>query len=799
LIYVDKAHLTAINGGTVEVYYQLLIEDSVLGSMNRVNATHAIRESIHADILQVGEPRLELPEPEVAGVVDGVLPADTAGTTLTVVYLQTVKDDEVVYQWIGSRTGTASDSITLSTHTAGKPVPFTIPAELIKGNEGGTVSASYLIKRAAGGTSYANPLAFSVGVALDLKEPKIKEAPNDTSLDPLDAQTSLTAVVDYEGMLVGDKIIVHWEGAPSTLPDGSHSTEPWPVNTLGPQEIPLARSVLAFNLAKSVTLHYTVTRGSQEPKESTVRTLAIFQLRVDLLHSPKITQAANGGDGTELDVSMLTTAATVRTRFWPHIAQAQRVWMEIQGTRKDGRAYKNVVWTGPKHQVSSSWISQGYADFSMPHVDLQSLKHLSELTVIFKAALDRSTDENVALNFPVRTYTVKAVEDVKPAISLIKDSKGVEIPNASLTVDTSVTLTGTAAKGQKVQVLDGTTDKGQPDADPQTGIWTLTVTGLSVAAHSFTAKALYGTGQTSAARTLTVTAVVAPTIASVKGMPSNVEIPDGGTTIETSIVLTGVASKGQKVQVFDGTASKGEATADATTGIWTLTVASLTVAAHSFTAKALYGTGAPSAARVLTVIKILDIGPDKVMTVSGYSVIQGNPPQPAPPIAIHTQQATGGVLPYSYSSNNRNVAIIVNENDGVVVAAGNGTAIITVADTLGMTAKYTITISGAKVWMVVHNGQPTSVGSNAWIRTNEAISSTGTRLPTESDCRELMRTYPVQPNKQLHNFLFWLGGVPQNKYMTGNVWSFFADVEWDFMTRTDAIGTPISVKTYGIK
>jgi len=78
-----------------------------------------------------------------------------------------------------------------------------------------------------------------------------------------------------------------------------------------------------------------------------------------------------------------------------------------------------------------------------------------------------------------------------------------------------------------------------------------------------------------------------PTIAAVNGSPSGVEIPNGGTTVETAVTLTGTASKGQKVEVLDGTVSKGQATADPVTGIWTLLVSGLTVAAHSFTAKAL--------------------------------------------------------------------------------------------------------------------------------------------------------------------------------------------------------------------
>jgi YVTN family beta-propeller protein len=405
---IDGKHLAPVNGGTAEFYYQLLIPSAVLATLDPFEASRAIRESIHTDILQVGEPRLELPEPEVAGVVDGVLPADTAGTTLTVPYTETVKGDEVFMFWIGSITGEYPDSIKLNEFTAGQRVPFTIPAAVIKGNEGGTVEAKYEIKRAVGGTSYAEPLKFDVGVALDLQAPKIKEAPNDTSLDPIAAQNTLTAVIDYAGMLVGDKIVVRWIGA---LPAGSHTTAPWPVATVGPQEIPLAVSVIAFNLDKSITLDYSMTRGTQEPKDSRTQTLAVLQLRVDLSHSPKIIQAADGGDGTELDVSTLTTAATLRGGFWPHIADGQRVWMRAEGTKKDDTPYTRTLWTGPSNAVNGTWISQGYLDASLPLADLQSLKDLNPLNVVFMATPDRSTDENLALSFPVRTYTVKAAEE----------------------------------------------------------------------------------------------------------------------------------------------------------------------------------------------------------------------------------------------------------------------------------------------------------------------------------------------------------------------------------------------------
>ncbi|KPG78549.1 hypothetical protein AEQ63_25320 [Pseudomonas sp. RIT-PI-o] len=169
--------------------------------------------------------------------------------------------------------------------------------------------------------------------------------------------------------------------------------------------------MIAFNLAKSITLDYTVTRGTQDPKESRIRALAVLQLRVDLSHSPKIIQAADGGDGTDLDVSTLTAAATLRGGFWPHIASGQRVWMRVEGTKKDDKPYTRTVWTGPSNAVNALWISQGYLDASLPLPDLQGLKDQSELAVTFMSTPDHSTDENLALSFPVRTYTVKAVED----------------------------------------------------------------------------------------------------------------------------------------------------------------------------------------------------------------------------------------------------------------------------------------------------------------------------------------------------------------------------------------------------
>ena len=627
---IDGKHLATVNGGTVEFYYQQWLPDSVLATLDLFEATHAIRESIHTDILRVGEPRLELPEPEVAGVVNGVLPADTAGTTATVTYTKTVSGDEVFMFWMASKTGEYTDSIKLNEFTAGQRVPFPIPAAVIKGNEGGTVEARYHIVRAAGGTSYSDTLTFSVGVALDLQAPKIKEAPNDTNLDPLDAQGALTAVVDSAGLLLGDTIIVTWTGAPGSLPAGSHTTAPWTVTTLGRQEIPLVVSVIPFNLVKSITLSCTVTRGNQEPKESPPRTLAVLQLRVDLSHSPKIIQAADGGDGTELDVSTLTGPATLRGGFWPHIANGQRVWMSVKGIKKDGTEYKRVVWTGTNNAVNVTWISQKYLDATVSLVDMQSLKNLSQLLVTFMTTLDRSTDESLALSFPVRTYTVKNLVEVLPTITSIKESPGgEEIPHGSPTVKTAVTLSGTATPDTKIDLANNGVlmPNTEIEVDPR-GEWTFTLTAL-IAGTTYSLSARRKDGTLSNTWNIVVVALVDPTLDSVQD-DKGIEVPDRQFTFSTQLKLKGKASYGQRVEIFDGdgasAVSKGIAPVG-DKGKWKFEIeVAVQELAHRLYAKSLYHSDSVLS-NVRSVSVIEDIAPtiDSVKeTISGKEIPEGS-------------------------------------------------------------------------------------------------------------------------------------------------------------------------------
>ncbi|NWA25726.1 Ig-like domain repeat protein [Pseudomonas gingeri] len=88
-----------------------------------------------------------------------------------------------------------------------------------------------------------------------------------------------------------------------------------------------------------------------------------------------------------------------------------------------------------------------------------------------------------------------------PSITSVHDSEGEVVDNGT-TYDTTVTLSGTAAPNQRVEIFDVDTSKGSTSTNG--GDWELQVAGLALGSHSFTAKGLYGSQPVSPARILRV-------------------------------------------------------------------------------------------------------------------------------------------------------------------------------------------------------------------------------------------------------------------------------------------------------
>ncbi|MDU8360625.1 hypothetical protein [Pseudomonas syringae group sp. J309-1] len=97
-------------------------------------------------------------------------------------------------------------------------------------------------------------------------------------------------------------------------------------------------------------------------------------------------------------------------------------------------------------------------------------------------------------------FTVIAV--TVPTISIILDAAGVEIPEGGTTPGTSVTVIGSAAVGQQVEVFDGANSLGTVVATG--GNWRLPVASLTIKAYSIKAVGLYGSLPESAVRAFSV-------------------------------------------------------------------------------------------------------------------------------------------------------------------------------------------------------------------------------------------------------------------------------------------------------
>ncbi|MFJ2320363.1 hypothetical protein [Pseudomonas sp. NPDC087817] len=699
---VSNAEIRRFNGLNVKVFYTVTNSETALLS---------VRESLVFP-MQVGVALPTFDRPEVEGADNDVLDPDKVpplGATLVVPYLGTRDKDRVTWRWRGSASGgSTSGHIDLIPATAGKPVRITVNKQYVTANLNGTVVADYSIQRAGATVGNSHELTLRIGAALGLDAPKIKEANGSTSLNPLAAKDSLTAIVDYTGMAIGDDIVVTWTG---TTPNGSDTSAKKTVTTLGPQSIELKKSVVAFNLGKAVTVSYTVTRGGA-PVPSKVLPLTVLTIPHEHAQLPKAT--IDGASNDDLDVTALANAST-RVAAWPLIAANQKIWLRYSGTKADGSEYKKTTYEGETLRGDGVIVGPYPAT---PVAELRGLKDNSTLKIEFKVTFDGSPDEAKAVTFPPRVYKVKAVQDVKPVISTVKDSKGEDIPHNGGTVDPKIKLTGTAAPLQEVEVFEGAATKGKHPVNAG-GIWTCEITLAGIATRTFTAKAQYGTGQVSVGRILTLSNAIKPSVTSVKDS-TGIEIPSNGKTYDNTLKLTGGGTPRLKVEIFDGPTSKGIAEVRADNGRWELEVKELNAALHSFTAKALYAPGEISAARTLTVMTRPELIVDpSLLRITGYNISIEGSGLPwvltgVDPIGTaFDRSAEGGVPPYIYESLDERIAS-VDRLLGIVRSQGNGRTTIRVRDQANQIKEFPVTVSNVAHYVSSNNQKFNHEEYRAW-------------------------------------------------------------------------------------
>ncbi|WP_242207971.1 MULTISPECIES: hypothetical protein [unclassified Pseudomonas] len=499
--------------------------------------------------------------------------------------------------------------------------------------------------------------ALVVGAALELKPPSVLQA-NGATLAPLDALTQLTIVVPPGSTRPTDLLSVSWTAKPGTHEEGSITTPPRPISEIG-LNIPIAPALMAYCLGDQITVSYSITRDGI-PLPSETLTLNVQNLPQSVLPAPRLKQAADAGEGAELRLSDLTPEGKMWFSGFPLNIAGQFVWLLFKGTNADGSAYEKYIWAAPFAFVNDDWVKNGYFEATAPYVDLKGLKDGTPLTMEMWVAFGKSEDLGLAKQFVVRTYTVSAVQVVVPAITSVKGtSSNEEILHGGLTVETDITLTGTATPSTKIDLVNGseTISDDEIPVDSR-GIWTAQLSGL-VAGNTYNLAAKRKDGAISDRHDVVVVELMNPTLTNVLDH-KGIEVPDDETTFSTTLKLKGTASQGQQVEVFDGrepnAESMGIATAHSMRETWDLDI-EVKEGAHRLYAKSLYhSTPVHSNVRNLTTLlaptgenfdaqpnstilpgRSKDIGSMIITNVSDTNWIQIGPPNFSYPGKIEKQ------------------------------------------------------------------------------------------------------------------------------------------------------------------
>ncbi|MGA1856842.1 Ig-like domain-containing protein [Azospirillum sp. 11R-A] len=210
----------------------------------------------------------------------------------------------------------------------------------------------------------------------------------------------------------------------------------------------------------------------------------------------------------------------------------------------------------------------------------------------------------------VLIVTVDTVAAAPGALDLTTDSGASSTDN--LTNIATPTIVGTAEAGNRVVLYDGGSAVGTATAGGG-GLWTIGASSLSDAVHTLTARAFDAAGNTSAA-----SGVLIVTIDTAVAAPTGLGLATGAGTVTNTATPTiaGTAEAGSTITLYEGASSLGTATADATTGVWSLSAASLSEGVHTLSAMAVDLAGNSSSASGGFAVTIDTVAPTLLAALS---------------------------------------------------------------------------------------------------------------------------------------------------------------------------------------
>ncbi|WP_143063212.1 hypothetical protein [Pseudomonas agarici] len=441
--------IAGLNGGKLELHYLI------------TNA-EGERESFHT-LLSVGEAAATLPAPNVPEAPGGVLDPEASirGATVVVPRAADLEEGDLLsVYWQGSKPGGSfiHHKFEVTSAWLNSDIPFPIEREYVDANKGGSVKAFYIVERGREPVRYSHVYPIRVGANLVLEKPEVLETtePGGNQLNPINAQTAVTVRVRYEGMSNSDNIQPYWKGVAGI---GSPAIGSKPGNaTLGYVDFTLSgATAVGTNIGKMVEVSYEVTQaGATQPSDEL--NLWVQEIPQTSLPMPKFY-----ADNVEVTGDTLDVSKTIKMRLlsWPLIAAGQKVWLRLEGLNANNAPHNHTLWEAAT--VSSTWVSDGHAEISVPASYLSGLGHGTSLSATFKATFDRSSVEANALTFPAhglrvennpRTLTAPAMRES----DLLNDTLNLVKPVTSVTIE--VDYLGMQLQDQITMVWEGTVGAG---------------------------------------------------------------------------------------------------------------------------------------------------------------------------------------------------------------------------------------------------------------------------------------------------------------------------------------------------
>lgn len=384
---VSNAVIQRFNGLRVTVHYAVANDDVTLQN---------VRDSLPLYV-QVGITLPQFVPPQVDEAPDGTLDPDRvppAGATLTLPHLGTLAKDRVAYHWRGSASGgSTSDFVDLTSHSAGRPVKFTVGKNFVTTNLNSRVMVNYTIMRDGQLLGTSADLALNIGKAhAEVPPPIVPEAPVYV-LDPNQYQQGFTVRFDTSKLQFEDEIELTVIGRAG---DGSTTPERKTVNGQANVDFAIAAAITGANLRSSVNLNYRTIRAGQESPVTT-RPLSIGNLLQKSMPTPLI----EGFDGGELQIGAIKDDTKVRCDKWPFQRSGLPVFLSYVETRTDWTSRTRDQFVGTPHDQGAG------LSYTTEVAWLRECKAGSKVAIVLKVGLFKEAAAKDAIGCPPKVYKIE--------------------------------------------------------------------------------------------------------------------------------------------------------------------------------------------------------------------------------------------------------------------------------------------------------------------------------------------------------------------------------------------------------